>query len=148
MSSRSYFHSLPSLFFVRVLSLTTPRFPRRIPHGFLVSDRRSTPGFLFCPTACPRCLVPSLAETAWACGHMFIACTRCLTPSLAVSAVGLLFNTLVKRPRCLCPCGATAIRLAYTIIIISSPMMSTPLLAMTAVGLHSLSSVSIDFLPA
>jgi len=59
-------------------------------------------------------------------------------PSLAVTVVGLLINVIIARQQCLCPRGATAIRLATVTInkyIWQLARSLVPSLAVTAVGL-------------
>jgi hypothetical protein len=85
----------------------------------------AVPSTPFCTTAtindaCPRCLVPSVAETAGACNA---ACPQCLVPFLA-ETTGACCQTQLARD-VLCPRRPRPLGLA--VHTVSLPAMSKPL---------------------
>jgi hypothetical protein len=89
----------------------------------------AVPSTPFCTTAtvdlaCPRCLAPSLAETARACSQTFVACLRCHVPLLAKTA-GDCVQMFVACLQCLAPLLAKTTRLA--VYRISLPTKSSTL---------------------
>ncbi len=89
----------------------------------------AVPSTPFCMTATIdlahlQYLAPSLAETAGACGQMFVACLRCLMPSLA-KILGLL-STGLACPQCLASSLAKTAGLAARKVSSSAMLVSAP----------------------